>query len=121
MTDNYDDLLDTKQAAEILGISVGRVRQLARNGRLHGRHVGRDWVFDHDAIQQFAAAPRLKPGRPRNMRLLEKALEESDRWRNRAIGQRAVIDILIEFAPPGVRLISQAGWPVGLVIPEAPQ
>ena len=121
MTDNYDDLLDTKQAAEMLGISVSRVRQLALRGLLNGKHVGRDWVFDRTHIQHFADSPRRKSGRPRNIRLLEKALEESDRWRNRAIGQRAVIDILIEFAPPGVRLISQAGWPVGLVIPEVPQ
>ena len=77
MTDNYDDLLDTKQAAEILGISVGRVRQLAQSGRLHGRHVGRDWVFDHDAIQQFAATPRLKPGRPAGNNLLKAALQEA--------------------------------------------
>lgn len=77
MTDNYDDLLDTKQAAEMLGISVSRVRQLALKGRLHGRHVGRDWVFDHDAIQQFAATPRLKPGRPAGNNLLKNALEEA--------------------------------------------
>ncbi len=112
------ELLNTKQAAEILNISSGRVRQLAQRGLLNGKHVGRDWVFDRAHIQHFADSPRRKSGRPPNTRLLEKALEESDRWRNRAISQKAVIDILIEFAPPGVRLISQAGWHVGLVIPE---
>ena len=113
------DLLNTKQVAEMLELSAGRVRQLAQRGLLMGQHVGRDWVFDSDHIRHFSDT-RRKPGRPKNSRLLDRAIQEGDMWRNRAISQHAVIETLIEIGlPPRVDLIKKGGWYIG-VLQEPP-
>lgn len=58
--DDSDRLLSTTQAAEALGISIQRVKQLCAQGRM-GRRVGRDWVITPEEIE----ANRVrKPGRP---------------------------------------------------------
>lgn len=42
--------LSTEQLAEKLGITTGRVRQLAIAGRIIGAHkIGRDWQFTEGA------------------------------------------------------------------------
>jgi excisionase family DNA binding protein len=52
--------LTTRQAAEVLGISETRIRQLCQEGRM-GKRVGRDWVITPEEIE----ANRVrKPGRP---------------------------------------------------------
>lgn len=60
---NETQLLTTKQAAHLLGMSIRRVQQLASSGRLTGEKSGRDWLFEMDAIMAFARKPR-KTGRP---------------------------------------------------------
>ncbi|MDE0775443.1 MAG: helix-turn-helix domain-containing protein [Nocardioides sp.] len=48
--------LDTTTAALVLGISTGRVRQLARSGRLpFTEHAGRRWFARHHVEQRAAA------------------------------------------------------------------
>lgn len=58
-----DDLMDVKEVAAALGVTVGRVRQLAQAGIIPAEKVGRDWVFIRAEIEEFARRPR-RPGRP---------------------------------------------------------
>ena len=45
MTEN-NQIVTTAEAAHILGVSEGRVRQLLNEGRIEGaRHFGRDWAI----------------------------------------------------------------------------
>lgn len=62
------ELLTTSGAAKVLGLSAKRVRELALSGRLRGRRLGRDWVFEADDVRAFARLerpPGWKKGRPR--------------------------------------------------------
>jgi len=52
-------MLSTAEAAEILGISVKRVQQLCKAGRIPAKRIGRDWVV------LKAEYTRLWAGRPR--------------------------------------------------------
>ena len=56
------ELMSTAGAAETLGVSVRRVRQLIDEGKLLARQVGRDYVIEAGAL----AGVRVygKPGRP---------------------------------------------------------
>jgi excisionase family DNA binding protein len=58
------DLLSTAQAAEALGVSVRRVRQLIDEGKLSARQVGRDYVIEAAALEGVQVYG--KPGRPPN-------------------------------------------------------
>lgn len=68
-----DDMYTTAKAAEKLGISEIRVRQLCQQGRL-GRKVGRDWVISLDEINDY----RRK--REAQARKNEPAYEKKDDW-----------------------------------------
>ncbi len=60
--------MDIKEVAAVLGVTVGRVRQLAAAGTLKGERLGSAsrgmWVFRRDDVETFAARHR-RPGRPR--------------------------------------------------------
>lgn len=60
--------MDAKEVADVLGISVGRVRQLATRGSIPGERLGGPdrgvWVFNYDDVMEYARRPR-RPGRPR--------------------------------------------------------
>lgn len=60
---NPHDLLTTQQAADALGISRRRVRQLIEAGTLRATLVGRDYVIDRTNLDAFAAR-RRPAGRP---------------------------------------------------------
>ena len=51
-------LLDTKQAAERLGVNPSRVRQLRIAGKLRGVKMGRDWFFTENEIEKFKTLVR---------------------------------------------------------------
>jgi excisionase family DNA binding protein len=53
--------LTTKQAAEILGVSVRRVLQLVYDGRLPAEKHGRDWAIKAEDLE---LVKERKPGRP---------------------------------------------------------
>jgi excisionase family DNA binding protein len=53
--------LTVKQAAERMGVTVSRVRQLARKGEITGRHWGRDWQIDAASIVGFEKDTRGYP------------------------------------------------------------
>ena len=40
----YNQLLSTKEAAEMLGLSQDHVRRLLEEGKLKGKRVGNSWV-----------------------------------------------------------------------------
>ena len=56
-------LIPVGAAAEIIGCSPRRVRQLTRAGLIEAVKIGRDWTLRRDAVEAFAKIPR-KPGRP---------------------------------------------------------
>jgi excisionase family DNA binding protein len=43
--------LTTEDAADVLGVSANRIRQLCRTGSLPGRRVGGRWLVDDDAVR----------------------------------------------------------------------
>ncbi len=51
-------MLTTNEAAEILGVSISRVRQLLLDGELKGEHHGRDWLIDERVVRKFGRIPR---------------------------------------------------------------
>lgn len=54
-------MLTTAQAAEALGVTSSRVRQLIRAGKLTAHRQGRDWAIDPRSL----ARVRQRPGRGR--------------------------------------------------------
>jgi excisionase family DNA binding protein len=54
-------MLTVAETAELLGVSVERVRQFCYQGRL-GHKVGRDWVITEE---ELAALERKPVGRPK--------------------------------------------------------
>ena len=56
------NLLSTQQAAERLGVSVIRVRQLIRAGKIKAMTVGRDYVIEEAALKGVVVYG--KAGRP---------------------------------------------------------
>jgi excisionase family DNA binding protein len=55
-------LMNTAEAAESLGVSVRRVRQLIVEGKLVARNLGRDYVIEESALKSVKVYG--KPGRP---------------------------------------------------------
>lgn len=53
------------EAAEIIGVTEGRVRQLLKSGDLDGQKLGRDWVVPKGEADRFAALDPPTVGRPR--------------------------------------------------------
>ena len=63
-----NDLIGTSTAAELLGISQNRIRQLIASGQLPAQRVGRTFVIRRKDAESFAAQP---PGRPRHPRRIQ--------------------------------------------------
>jgi excisionase family DNA binding protein len=58
--------ISTQEAANLLGISPVRVRQLIEAGRLPAQKVGRDWIIEETALATVAERPNGWPkGRAR--------------------------------------------------------
>lgn len=56
-------LVNTAKAAELLGVSVRRVRQLIAEGKLPAQNFGRDYAIDEASLSQVKIYGR--PGRPK--------------------------------------------------------
>ncbi len=56
------EYLTTAEAAEFLDLSVSRVVQFCREGRL-GRRIGRNWAITRTQVERFRKVKR-KEGRP---------------------------------------------------------
>ena len=55
-------LLNTTEAAEKLGVSVRRVRQLIAEGKILAHNLGRDYVIEEGTLSKVRVYG--KPGRP---------------------------------------------------------
>ena len=55
-------LLNTKEAAEKLGVSVRRVRALITEGKLYAHQLGREYAIEESALNSVQTYG--KPGRP---------------------------------------------------------
>jgi len=60
-----DELLSTQEAAQQLGISERRVRQLCEDGKLPARKLGSNW-FIHPSSVDLDEVKNRRPGRPVN-------------------------------------------------------
>lgn len=77
-------MLSTKQAAEQLGISQTRVRELLNSGALHGEKIGRSWsVYESSVRERKAQAP--VPGRPKASQAQSREYVRDDMKREIAI------------------------------------
>lgn len=59
-----DTLLTTNQAAEYLGVTPSRIRQLILEERLPATKIGRDQLIKNSDLRKFANVPRHRTGRP---------------------------------------------------------
>tara|TARA_Y100000361_G_C11137696_1_gene333065 strand:+ start:436 stop:639 length:204 start_codon:yes stop_codon:yes gene_type:complete len=65
MKEQINTLITTKRAANILGVSTSRIRQLIRDGRIEAMKMdGSIWLVDSSSFEKFANQPR-PAGRPR--------------------------------------------------------
>ena len=51
----WGDLISLKEAAEYSGLSASHVRLLVRNGEIHGKKIGRNWVTTRQAVDDYLA------------------------------------------------------------------
>ncbi len=58
-------LYTTESAAEFLGVTPARVRQLIMENRLKSEKYGRDHLIGEGALQGYVKNGKKKPGRPR--------------------------------------------------------
>ena len=60
-----ENWVSVAEAAEIIGCTDGRVRQLLRDHELAGQKINeRAWVISRDSVERFAKKPQIF-GRPR--------------------------------------------------------
>lgn len=45
--------MTTEQAANALGVTAGRIRQLVRQGLLRSQKVGRDWLIHREDLERW--------------------------------------------------------------------
>jgi excisionase family DNA binding protein len=57
------EYIGTTKAAEVLGISTGRIRQLILAGRLKAEKIGQTWLIQPHELDGLRDR---KPGRPRH-------------------------------------------------------
>ncbi|KKM88427.1 hypothetical protein LCGC14_1258770 [marine sediment metagenome] len=60
------DFLTVSEAAELIGVTEGRVRQLLKSGDLLGEKFGTQWVITRAEVDRFAQIPPPAVGRPRS-------------------------------------------------------
>ena len=48
-----EDVLDPKQAAEVLKISRGTLLKLANEGKIPAKKIGRQWRFSRQALLEW--------------------------------------------------------------------
>jgi excisionase family DNA binding protein len=63
-----ESFVTVKEAAEILGLSDGRVRDLLGTGQLPGTKRGGAWFIRRRDVFAFKALPEGKAGRPRELK-----------------------------------------------------
>ncbi len=56
-----DDLISSKEAAAISGLSQGHLGLLIRSGVIWGKKIGRNWVTSKQVLENYLAT-QPKPG-----------------------------------------------------------
>ena len=59
------NVIGTQEAAEKLGLSVERVRQLIQEGKISAQKVGRDWIIPEQELDNVKVYG--KAGRPKKL------------------------------------------------------
>jgi DNA binding domain, excisionase family len=72
-------LLNTSEAAEKLGVSVRRVRQLIAEGKITAHNLGRDYAIEENALAEVKTYG--KAGRPSKSGQIEQSASKSHRKR----------------------------------------
>ena len=52
--EDFPELLSTKQAAEVLNVSMRAVTDLCKRGRIKSIRIGKLWRINRDALFEFA-------------------------------------------------------------------
>ena len=61
---NWSEIMDTNEAAELLGVSSRRIKALISAGLLDGRRFGGVWIVTRESVEK-RIAENPKAGRPR--------------------------------------------------------
>ena len=59
-------IFTTETAADYLGISSSRIRQLIMEGKLQSEKYGRDHIIRESALKEYLKLGKKKPGRKPN-------------------------------------------------------
>lgn len=54
-------MMNTKEAANRLGLTVQRIRQLIHQGDLRATKVGRDWIISEKDLDRLTRRPMGRP------------------------------------------------------------
>ncbi len=65
-----DSLIPLREAAELSGLTTGRLRQLLRAGELWGFKPGRNWYTTEQAVKEYLARD-IRPG-PKSQSMVDK-------------------------------------------------
>ncbi len=63
MSDNFDDYVTVKVAAERLNIHPESVRRLIRTGKLPARKFANTWLVERTTLEQFSSRYDPRPGK----------------------------------------------------------
>lgn len=58
-------MINSKQAAQRINLTPDALRKAAKKGDLPAVKVGRDWLFETEDVDAYAAREKNKGGRPR--------------------------------------------------------
>lgn len=54
----------TEEAAQVLGVTASRIRQLILEKRINSQKMGRDHIIPQSELSQFSEQGKKKRGRP---------------------------------------------------------
>ncbi|MGE5633337.1 MAG: helix-turn-helix domain-containing protein [Caulobacteraceae bacterium] len=49
--DTQKDYINVRQVSELLGLKADTVRSLARQGKIPGVRLGKQWIFEKNALE----------------------------------------------------------------------
>jgi len=64
---SLDDLITSREAADLSGLSHSHVRLLIRRGDIWGKKKGRDWFTTAQAVREYLARNRRPGPKPGNV------------------------------------------------------
>lgn len=59
-----NDFITTKEAANLIGVSVKQIQVWLKAGRIPAKKYGPNWLIKNEDVAEFAVKER-QPGRPR--------------------------------------------------------